>query len=221
MGYLPSHDGFHNVPLVHKHALCDGDLVLQKRFEVTLLFATHLMSNIFRCGLERKALGDKHEFYGASAGKGVNYVSPNDVADVAVKAICEKTHQRQAYTLTGPNPLTDTEVATLLTEQLGTPITYVENPLNFFDKDTAALEQVKATGLEENFPKGDFKKVVGRDAETFEGYLKATERMTPVEQEVFEIVTPDKGATETPIEVAEKTVQDTTTDVVQPTVEAQ
>ncbi|KAL7538713.1 hypothetical protein ACHAXR_011105 [Thalassiosira sp. AJA248-18] len=241
-GYISSHDGFHDVPLVHKHALCDGDLILHKGLDVTLLLATHLMSNVFRRELERSALKEKHEFYGASGGKGVNYVSPNDVAHVAVKAILDKAHQRQTCTLTGPHAITDNEIATLLSEQLGTKITYVDKPLDFFDEDTAALEKIKATGLEENFPKGDFKKVVGRDAETFEDYLKVTHRMSPIEQVALSLVAPLKEAeplttgneeekeeeveeidsTETEVEVAEKKVHgDATPEQAHPVIEAQ
>lgn len=176
---------FHDVPFVHKHALCDGDLVLHGQFDVTLLFASHLMSNVFRYGVERKALKDNHEFYGASGGKGVNYVSPNDVADVVVKAIFEKSHKRQAFTLTGPTAITDEEVAQLLSKLFGTKITYVEAPLDFFDEDTAALERIKATGVEENanFVKHDFKNYIQRDPESFEDYLMATHRMSLIEQE--------------------------------------
>lgn len=72
---IASHDGFHDISLVHKHALCDGDLFLQRdKFEVAIVFASHLMSNVFRYGFERKALSEKNEFYGSSGGKGVNYV---------------------------------------------------------------------------------------------------------------------------------------------------
>mmetsp|Transcript_3909 Transcript_3909/g.7555 ORF Transcript_3909/g.7555 Transcript_3909/m.7555 type:complete len:293 (+) Transcript_3909:239-1117(+) len=181
---------FHNIPFVHKHALCDGDLILHKQFNVTILFASHLMSNVFRYGFERKELEENHEFYGASGGKGINYVSPTDVADVAVKAIFDKTRKSHCYTLTGPTAITDDEVATSLSEQLGTKITYAESPLDFFDEDTAAMEKIKATGLEEEFSQGNTKKVLGRDPETFQDYLKAIERMSPVEREVFALVSP-------------------------------
>ena len=192
--YMPSHEGFHDVPLVHKHALCDGDLILHPDFEVTLLFATHLMSNVFRSGFERKALKEKEEFYGASRGKGVNYVSPNDVADIAVKAIMEKEHKRQAYTLCGPAAITDDAVANLLSHQLDQTITFVEKPFDFFDTDTAAFEKIKASGVEETFTQGDFKHVMGREPEAFEDYLAATTRMTSVEQEtmLFVETTPQK-----------------------------
>eukprot|EP01083_Nonionella_stella_P014423 40527_1 len=187
---------FHDVPLVHKHALCDADLMPHKQFDVAILFATHLMSNVFCSGPERRGLKESHEFYGSSGGKGVNYVSPNDVADLAVRAIFEKTginplaHKRLAYTVTGPATITDKEVAKLISNQLGIKITYVEEPLDFFDKDTAALEKVKATGLEEEITKGSFKTVMGREPESFKDYLAATDRMCPIEKEVMASVTP-------------------------------
>ena len=187
--YVAAHDGFHEVPLVHKHALCDGDLILHKELNETILFSSHLMSNIFRYGFDRKGLAEHHEFYGASGGKGVNYVSPNDVAEVAVHAILDKTHKRQAYTLTGPT-ITDEEIAKLLTDKIGTTVKYVEKPLTFFDPDTAMLEKIKASGLEENFPAGDVEKVLGRGPETFADYLLATDRMSPIEQDALAIHTP-------------------------------
>ena len=147
------------------------------------------MSNIFRYGFDRKGLTENHEFYGASGGKGVNYVSPNDVAEVAVHAILDKSHKRQAYTLTGPT-ITDEEIAKLLSDKIGTTVKYVEKPLSFFDTDTAMLEKIKASGLEENFPSGDVEKVLGRGPETFADYLLATDRMSPIEQDALAIHTP-------------------------------
>jgi uncharacterized protein YbjT (DUF2867 family) len=181
--------GIHDVPFVKKHALCDGDLILRKEFDTTIIFATHLMSNVFRYGFERQGLMKDHEFYGASQGKHVNYVSPNDVADIAMKAIFDDkgtmcSHTRQGYNVLGPFPLMDVEVAALLSESLHTAITYVEKPIDFFDKDTAALENIKASGMEKDFPHGDFKRVMNRSPQSFREYLKETDRMSPVERKV-------------------------------------
>jgi uncharacterized protein YbjT (DUF2867 family) len=134
---------------------------------------------------ERDALTEGHELHGASCGKRVNYVSPNDVADVAVDAILDKACKRQIYTLTGPMSVTDVDVATVLTEHLGTRITFVEKPLNFFDTQTGALEKIKATGVEETLPIGDTHKVIGRNPESFADYLAATDRMSPIERNVL------------------------------------
>jgi uncharacterized protein YbjT (DUF2867 family) len=95
--YLSSQDHFHDIPLVHQHALCDGDLIVGG-VDCTILFASHLMSSVLE--YQGKTLKEEGVFYGASGGKGVNYVSPNDVADVAVRAILDpKTHKRQGYVL--------------------------------------------------------------------------------------------------------------------------
>lgn len=187
-----AYDGFHDVPFVHKHALCDGDLIRHTNFEVTILCASHLMSNIFHNKFERKALAESLELLGASGGKGINYVSPNDVADVAVEAILDMSSKRQLYNVTGPMSITDEEVAAVLTEYLGTRIAYVAKPLNFFDAQTAALEKIKATGIEETLPKGDTHKVLGRDPESFADYLAATSRMTPIEREVLAQLSSEK-----------------------------
>ena len=91
--YLVGRDQFHDVPLVHQHALCDGDLIL-RGLDCTILFASHLMSNVLK--YQGTTLCERKEFYGASGGKKVNYVSPNDVADVAVRTILDpKSHRRE------------------------------------------------------------------------------------------------------------------------------
>jgi hypothetical protein len=93
----------------------------------------------------------------------------------------------QRYTLTGANPITDEEVASLLSTHLETPVTYVDKPLTFFAKSSAAFETIKASGLEEanKFIKGDFERISGRKPESFADYLMAEDTMAPVEKKVF------------------------------------
>ena len=185
--------GIASVPFVKKHALCDGDLILRKNeFNATIIFASHLMSNVFRYESQREGLMKEHEFYGASRGKFVNYVSPNDVADIVIKAIFDKNHNRQGYSVLGPFPIMDGDVAVLLSERLHTAITYVEKPLDFFDKNTAALEKIKASGMEENFPRGDFKRVMNRSPQSFREYLRDEYRMAPIERKVVNAFHPMK-----------------------------
>ena len=183
-------DPIHNVPFVKKHALCDGDLILRKEFNSTILFATHLMSNVFCYGFDREALKKDKEFYGASQGQQINYVSPNDVADMAITAIFDKSHTREGYNVLGPFPLTDVEVAALLSECLHTTVTYVEKPIDFFEKDTAALENIKASGMEKDFPHGDFKRIMNRSPQSFREYLKDKDRMSPTERHVVGAFSP-------------------------------
>ena len=72
----------------------------------------------------------------ASYGMGVNYVSPNDVADAAVVVLLnQKPYRNKVFNLTGPGPIKDSEVAKLLTKHYGTeidrPINNAENPRLF------------------------------------------------------------------------------------------
>jgi len=153
------------------------------------------MSNVL--AYQGKTLDQENRFYGASKGKGVNYVSPNDVAEIAYLAILHpKAYKREGISLLGPSPINDSDVAKLLTSCLGTKITYEEKPLDYFDEDSAGLESIKASGLEEDekFPKGDFKRIVGREPESFEAYLAAKDCMSPLELKVFpqEVNAPDE-----------------------------
>lgn len=58
----------------------------------------------------------------------VAMVDARDVAAVAAKALAEDGHEGQAYTVTGPVAISDNEVAQVLSDILGRPITYVDVP---------------------------------------------------------------------------------------------
>jgi len=127
----------------------------------------------------------------------VNYVSPNDVAEIAVSAILTpKEHHRVGYTITGPAALKDEQVALLLGKLLHKKVTYVDQPLKVFvashgcatdwgpGSDVAYFERVKATGAEEDsrsFVSSDFSRICGMPSETYEEYLNARDKMTPRE----------------------------------------
>jgi nucleoside-diphosphate-sugar epimerase len=136
-------------------------------------------------------------FYGASGNHGVNYVSPNDIAEVAVRVLLDpRDHYNKEYTLTGPEAITDEQVAGLLSKRLEKPVKYVDQPLHNFAtqlllagdpewmvSDLAVLEKVKATGNEENclFISDDIEKICGHKPQSFEEYLQETDTMTTVE----------------------------------------
>ena len=100
------------------------------------------------------------------------------------RSVCE-IHR---YTLTGTEAMTDEELARLLSTHFDTTITYIEKPLNFFTANSASIEKLKASGVEEtmNFPKGgDFERLSGRKPETFEDYLmNGGDTMSPLERNV-------------------------------------
>jgi len=216
-----SGDAFQEIPLVKAHGDCDElliktltpavETVLQGDTDVTfdlarphmsytVLYASHYMSNpFFFYGRELHESGGKTPatFFGASGNRGVNYVSPNDVAEVAVRVLLEPTtHYNQEYTLTGPKAVTDQEVADLLSKHLKKAVMYVDQPLDEFKlesqvggdpqwmvQDLVGLEKIKATGKEEtsSFVTDDIEKICGHPAETYEEYLLDKDMMTKIE----------------------------------------
>jgi NAD(P)H dehydrogenase (quinone) len=216
-------DVFHEVPLVRQHGMCDQELIqmvkpepplkaflsnegvapgmdmyVRPNMSYTILFATHYMSDPFTFqGAELRSNNKPSAMYGATRNHGVNYVSPNDVAEVAVRVLlapCE--HYDKTYTLTGPKAITDHEVASHLSKYLRKPIMYVDQPLDVYStelkvsgnprfvvEDMVAFERVKATGTEEDHAivSKDIETICGHPPETYQEYLLATDMMTDVE----------------------------------------
>jgi NAD(P)H dehydrogenase (quinone) len=117
---------FRRVSRIKMHGDCDERIVKSHAMDYTILFATHLMSDpaVYQ---RRNIMSDAPKFYSASAGKGVNYVSPNDVAAAAVRVLVNpKDHRRVGYTLTGPTHITDDQVADLLSKDMNKTVDYVD-----------------------------------------------------------------------------------------------
>ena len=182
-----------HVPFCSFHGTCDDYLIQVARqdsnpMSFTILACAHLMTApLF---LQGNLLRKKHQYVTASYGMGVNYVSPNDVADAAVAVILQsqqKQHANQSYLLTGPGPTKDSEVAKLLTDCFGCPIEHIQ--LGYHDyvahikkqglpawqiKDCAAFERMKAKGYDELpicYTK-DLQRLTGKKPETFADFLK-------------------------------------------------
>lgn len=205
-------DPMQEIPLAQMHGVCDEHLVktmtpdveivtlgmAQPHMSYTILYASHYMSNpFFFQNKEIRDSGVPGTFYGASGNHGVNYVSPNDVAEVAVRVLLEpRAHYNKEYTLTGPEAIVDQQVADLLSKHIKSPVMYVDQPMHEFTRelkfggdaawmvrDLAAMEKVKASGAEEkqNFMSDDIEKICGHKAESFEEYLLRSDMMTPME----------------------------------------
>ena len=72
--------------------------------------ASHFMSNPTVYQEER--LRKEHRFIGSSDSKAVAYVSPNDVADVVVKALLVPNQfKKKTLHITGAEAITDEQVA--------------------------------------------------------------------------------------------------------------
>ena len=216
-------DVFQEVPLVRQHSMCDQELIqmvnpepplkgflsheavapgmeayVRPNMSYTILFVSHCMSDPFTFqGTELRSDNKPSTMYGATKNHGVNYVSPNDIAEAAVRVLlAPREHYDKTYTLTGSRTITDQEVASYLSKYLRKPIMYVDQPLHEFGRelklsgnprfmveDMVAFERVKATGTEEDraFKSDDIEKLCGHPPETYEEYLRATDLMTNVE----------------------------------------
>jgi uncharacterized protein YbjT (DUF2867 family) len=213
-------DVFHEVPLVRRHGVCDQQLIqfvtpdpppveengegpgvymhLHPNMSYTILYASHYMSDPFTFqGAELRSKNKPSTMYGASGNHGVNYVSPNDVAEVVVRVLLSpREHYDKSYTLTGASPIKDQEVASYLSKYLRKPIMYVDQPLHEFStglkmsgdpkfmvEDMVAFEKVKTVGAEEDraFVTNDIESICGHPPESFEGFLRARDMMTDME----------------------------------------
>jgi len=226
-------DIYQKANFVRLHAACD-DLLSMSSIPYTILSASHLMSNtlVMHHVSESAIFAGDHSMwktlithlldsqaedagkdkekpivlYGASEGKNINYVSPNDIAEVATRVIMySKPHVRKEYTLTGLQPISDDDLACALAKHSKRPVFYEDLPINMLVqkeedgftsvddvdwkvRDFIGLEKLKATGLEEDigFISHDIEKICKRKPETVDQYLEATESMTPLEKWIFE-----------------------------------
>jgi len=185
-----------NVPFVNFHATCDDILKqapLTSRISYTILCTSHLMSTplLHQGDLLKK----DHKFVTASYGMGVNYVSPNDVADAAVVVLLHlKNHRNKVYNLTGPGPTFDKEVVKLLSKAYGTEIEHIEMGYHDYKKDiqsrglppwlvkdAASFEKMKASGVDElaSSYTNDLESLIGKKPEKFEDYLENKNSQRP------------------------------------------
>ena len=184
------------VPFVHFHGTCD-DILEQapqsSRINYTILCTSHLMSTpLLHQG---DLLNKDHKFVTASYGMGVNYVSPNDVADAAVVVLLNrKDHRNKVYNLTGPGPTYDADVAKLLSKAYGTEIEHISLGYHDYKKDikarglpvwlvrdSASFEKMKASGIDELVSSytHDLEKLTGKKPETFTEYLENKNSQRP------------------------------------------
>jgi uncharacterized protein YbjT (DUF2867 family) len=91
---------------------------------------THLRPSMFLQNLLGSAasIAGEGALYAPLGDARVAAVDVRDIAAVAVKALTERGHEGKAYTITGPEALTYSEVAGKLTAALGKPVRYVDVP---------------------------------------------------------------------------------------------
>ena len=91
----------------------------------------------------------QNAFYGSQGDGKVSHIDLRDIAAVAVKTLTEGGHEDKAYTLTGPEALSNARVAEILSEDTGREIRYVDLPAEQFKQALlgAGLQEWSANAL--------------------------------------------------------------------------
>ena len=147
----------------------------------TILQPTFFMSNL---GGSAGSIKGEGKMYGAFKTGRVPVIDPADIAATAAAILrAPAKHAGQTYYLTGPEALTQAQVAEKIGKAIGKSVTYVDIP------SAAVVEAIKGTGAPEWYAK-DFgmmsewfatdsaaatsdavEKVTGRKARTFDAWL--------------------------------------------------
>ena len=123
-------------------------------------------------------------FFEALADARVSHVDTRDIALAAAMVLTETGHEGQAYAITGPEALTDTQIAEKLSAVLGKQITYIPVP------DEAMRQGLLAAGLSDWYADGlvklnqffrqgggaavtpDLERLIGQKPRTMDAYLQ-------------------------------------------------
>ncbi|MEO7911941.1 MAG: SDR family oxidoreductase [Roseiflexaceae bacterium] len=96
--------------------------ILKSGLDYTFLRPSFFMQNL--SSTHRDEIKDQNEIF-VPAGRGkTSFIDARDIAAVAALALTEDGHANRAYDLTGAEALDYSQVAALLTDVLGRPITY-------------------------------------------------------------------------------------------------
>jgi uncharacterized protein YbjT (DUF2867 family) len=125
-------------------------------------------------------------FYSSSGQAEVSHVDVRDIASVAVKALAGGGCEGKAFTLTGPEALTYDEIAGLLSNALGRPISHVSLSPDELKEGMLAEGMPQALAdrmldLERYFREGkpsriseDIKQVTGHEPRSFADFIRET-----------------------------------------------
>jgi uncharacterized protein YbjT (DUF2867 family) len=113
-------------------------------------------------------------FYQPLGDSKTSFVDTRDIAAVAVGALTKsREHENKAYNVTGPEAVSNYEIANILSEILGRKVTYVDI------SDDDARKAMKENGMQEwtinslmelsNFQKAGKASVISKDAEQVTG----------------------------------------------------
>lgn len=166
--------------ILRSHGEAD-DYVKASGIAYTILQPVSFMQNFIN--YNSQSIKQDGAFYQAQADAKVSFIDVRDIADVAAAVLQNPaTHSGKTYTLTGPQALSNDEVAVRIADATGTPVNYISVP------PEAAIQAMQNMGmpqwnvdalasLNELIRKGhssqvtgDVAAVLGRSARSFDAY---------------------------------------------------
>ena len=123
----------------HWNKLRVEELIFTTRLQFTILQPCAYMQNVL--GYWKQITGQGLYSIPYSTETRLSMVDLNDVAQVAVNVLVETGHYGAIYELAGPEPLTQTKVAEILSQELGFPVRAEALSMNEWEK------QAKASGM--------------------------------------------------------------------------
>ena len=100
------------------------DYIMSSGMVYTFLRPNGFMQNFV--SYNAPTINTQNAFYGVQGDGKVSHIDLRDIAAVAVKTLTEDGHAGKAYTLTGPEALSNARVAEILSEDAGREIRYVD-----------------------------------------------------------------------------------------------
>jgi uncharacterized protein YbjT (DUF2867 family) len=92
----------------------------------TLLRPNGFMQNMVN--YNAATINTQNAFYGSQGEGKVSHIDLRDIAAAAVEALTGSGHEGKSYTLTGPEALSNAQIAQILSDDLGREIRYVDLP---------------------------------------------------------------------------------------------
>ncbi|MCU0498759.1 MAG: SDR family oxidoreductase [Anaerolineae bacterium] len=108
-------------------------LIRSSGIPATMLRAGFFMQNLNTT--HRDEIRDQHQLAIPAGQSRTAFIDVRDIAKVAIRALTEPGHADKTYDLTGSEALSYTEIATILSEVLGTPIRYTNPSIWQFVRD--------------------------------------------------------------------------------------
>jgi len=148
----------------------------------TFVRPTSFMQNFINYSGE--SIRSQGAFYGSGRDSRTSVVDVRDIAAVTVKALTEPRHDKKVYELTGPESLTNAEIARKISGAAGKQVNYVDIPVDalragalssgvpeFYADALVDLQKYYVAGKAEAIS-GDVEEVLGRKPRNFDHFAR-------------------------------------------------